>query len=344
MPGGGVGEHGEMSDAIEAVIDALPGRETLCGAVRISSDGEPLFERAYGHASLQLGVANTLSTRFHIGSVTKMFIAAAVLRLSGDGLLSLRAHPADYVPQLAGLHPAITLHHLLSHTAGLDDIYEAPDLRVEMAALAARGEPLLDYLAASAASGEPGGPWRYSSTGFLLLAYVVEKIRGVSFGQVIDELFQTPLGLADTGPDDPRLVNPGRAQGQISTSKGWRNAQNDALANIDAPREFYSTVKDLDRWATAMQRGEVLDQETLALAFTRHADVGGWGGLDPKCGYGYGWFLEDGVRWISGMTAGFRAALWQYPDKRLNVVMLWNNERINSHAIMGSLRPILLRQ
>lgn len=333
-----------MSEAIEAMIDGLPGREVLCGAIRISCDGEPLFERAYGHASLQLGVANTLSTRFHVGSVTKMFIAAAVLRLSRDGLLSLQSHPSAYVPELARLHPAVTLHHLLSHTAGLADLYEVPNLRVEMAALVARGERLLDYLAALPASDAPGALWRYSSTGYLLLAYVVESARGAPFAQVLEELFWTPLGLADTGPDKPQLVNPGRALGQISTSLGWRNAQNDALAEIDAPRELYSTVEDLDRWATAMRRGEVLDEEALALAFTRHANVGGWAGLDPKCDYGYGWFLEDGVRWISGMTAGFRAALWQYPDERLNVVMLWNNERINSHAIMGSLRPLLLRR
>ena len=333
-----------MSEVIEAVIDGLPGRKELSGAIRISCDGEPIFERAYGHASLQLGVANTISTRFHVGSVTKVFIAAAVLRLSRDGLISLQSHPSAYVPELARLHPALTVHHMLSHTAGLADIYEVPSLRAEVAGLVARGERLLDYLTALPTPDAPGARWRYSSTGFLLLAYVVESVRGAPFAQVVDELFRTPLGLAHTGPDNPQLVNPGRALGQISTSNGWRNAQNDALAEIEGPREFYSTVEDLDHWATALRRGEVLDEEALTLAFTRHANVGGWAGLDPKCDYGYGWFLEDGVRWVSGRTAGFRAALWQYPDERLNVVMLWNNERINSHAIMSSLRPILLGQ
>jgi CubicO group peptidase (beta-lactamase class C family) len=59
-------------------------------------------------------------------------------------------------------------------------------------------------------------------------------------------------------------------------------------------------------------------------------------------GYGYGWFLGPGYRWIGGMTAGFRTAMWQYPAERLNVVMLWNNERIHSQHLFTTLRPILL--
>jgi CubicO group peptidase (beta-lactamase class C family) len=331
-----------LAEAISAAIDAHEGRHALCGALRISRDGEPLFERAYGDASVQLGVPNALTTRFHIASMTKMFIAAATLRLVQDGRLSLQAHPADYVPELSPLAPGVTLHHLLSHTAGLADVYDVPGVRLEILALKARGGRLLDYLAAQPPLRPPGAGWRYSSSGFLILAYVVQAAAGAPFAQVADDLLLRPLGLADTGPDDPFVVNPGRATGQIATANGWRNAPLDDLAEIDGPREFYSTVGDIDRWATALGQGRVLDPARLALMLTPHARVGDFGGFDPATQYGYGWFLGQGFRFIGGMTPGFRSTLWQHPHERLNVVMLWNNEAVDSGALMRALRPILL--
>src|SRR4030095_13355047 len=135
-----------ITQALDAAIDAYRGRPTLCGAIRISRDGDVLFERAYGTASLQLGVGNTPESRFHIASMTKMFTAAAVVRLSQEGQLSLQDHPSVYVPELSCLDPGVTIHHLLCHTAGLADVYALPNLRAEIAALAARKGRLLDFL------------------------------------------------------------------------------------------------------------------------------------------------------------------------------------------------------
>jgi len=331
-----------ITEALEAAIDAYRGRPTLCGAIRISRDGRVLFERAYGAASLQLGVANTLESRFHIASMTKMLIAAAVVRLSLEGRLSLQDHPSVYVPEMSQLDPGVTLHHLLCHTAGLADVYDVPNLRWEIGALVVRKGRLLDYLAALPSLHPPGERWRYSSTGFLFLAYVVEQAAGAPFAKVMSDLFLSPLGLANTGTDNPFLVNPGRATGQLATSTGWRNAPNDALAEIEGPREFYSTVGDLDHWATALQRGEILSEAGMALSFTPYATVGPGFDFDPNLRYGYGWFLGDRFRWIGGMTGGFRSAMWQYAQERLNVTMLWNNERIDSHGLFAVLRPILL--
>jgi CubicO group peptidase (beta-lactamase class C family) len=155
-------------------------------------------------------------------------------------------------------------------------------------------------------------------------------------------VFLQPLGLSDTGPDDPFQVNPGRASGQNGKDGVWRNTGLDGLAEVDMPRELYSTVGDIDRWACALLDGKVLDEAGLGLSFTPYARIGAWGGLDPNLGYGYGWFLGPGYRWIGGMTAGFRSAIWQFPAERLNVVMLWNNERVDSHSLFTAVRPILL--
>jgi CubicO group peptidase (beta-lactamase class C family) len=333
-----------IAEDLEAAIKAYPGHANLCGVIRISRAGRVLFERAYGCASVQLGVDNRPDTRFHIASMTKMFIAAAVVRLAGEGVLSLRAHPSAYVPALAALDRRITLHHLLSHTSGLADVYDQPDLRLDMLKLATGKGRLFDYLIALPQLFAPGERWAYSTTGFLVLAYVVEQVGGQPFDAAVGEMFLDRLGMRDTGPDDPFRVNPRRAMGQIGRDGVWRKAGSDRLAEVDGPKEFYSTAADIDRWATAMLDGEVLDDAGLDLTFSPHARVAPGSGFDPALSYGYGWFLGDRFRWIGGMTAGFRSAMWQYPDERLNVIMLWNNERIDSHRLFGTLQPILLGQ
>ncbi|HLK25059.1 MAG TPA: serine hydrolase domain-containing protein, partial [Caulobacteraceae bacterium] len=332
----------DLAGRIAALIDADPARANLSGAIRISRDGVVLFERAYGQASVQLGVANALSTRFAIASVTKAFIAAVVLRLADEGLLALDQHPGAYLAELARLDRRITLHHLLTHTAGVADVYGVPDLRLKMAKLKAEGGRLLDYLAALPPPHAPGQRWSYSSTGFLLLAYLAEAAGGQPFAQLLNERLLDPLGLADTGPDDPVLVNPGRASGHAMSAGAWRNASNDALAEIEGPRELYSTVGDLDRWCGAILSGEALSQAAAALSFSPHAHVGPGSDFDPTLAYGYGWFLGPDYRFVGGVTAGFRAAVWQHPAERLNVLMLWNNEPINSHRLWRSLTPVVL--
>lgn len=326
---------------LDEAIEAYPDRAHLCGAIRVSRGGEVLLNRAYGKASVQFGVDNKTSTRFHIASVTKMFVSAAVIRLVGDGRLSLKEHPSAYLPALSVLDRRITLHHLLSHTSGLADVYDRPDLRIDMASLAKRGESLLNYLTALPQLFDPGARWSYSSTGFLLLAYLLEAVAGAPFDALIRDLFLARLGMQDTGPDDPFRINPGRATGQIASDGAWQNARNDELAEIDAPREFYSTVGDLDRFGCAILAGEVLDESGLALTFTPHARIGPGSDFDSSLSYGYGWFLGEDHRMIGGMTPGFRAQMWQFPAELLNVVMLWNNERVDSGALFTTLRPIL---
>jgi CubicO group peptidase (beta-lactamase class C family) len=128
------------------VFEQLEKEYRFSGTILVSQDGEVVFEKAYGFASRQLNVPNMLETKFHIASVTKMFIAMAALILSEQGRISLHEKPAAYVPELAALDQDITLHHLLSHTSGLQDIYDVPNLRFVMHKLKVEQGDLLSYL------------------------------------------------------------------------------------------------------------------------------------------------------------------------------------------------------
>ncbi len=318
------------------VFEQLEKDHSFSGAILVSQAGEVLFEKAYGFASRQLNVPNVLETKFHIASVTKMFIAMAALILFEQGLIELHERPAAYLPELAVLDKDITLHHLLSHTSGLRDIYEVKNLRFEMSKLKNEQGDLLSYLAKQPQLFRPGEGWSYSSTGFILMGYLMENVTGLSFAELMKRYVLTPLSMTNTGLDLPRRINPGRAYGHTIENGQFVNADNDKLSAFEGPGELYSTVKDLKKWCDAMFDCPLVSPQTLRLMFTPHGQV------EPSFHYGYGWFLAPRFRMHGGGTPGFLSQMRQYPEQKVSIMLLFNSDQISIKTIFGAVEPLIV--
>ena len=109
-------------------MESLDAQASFSGAVLLAQDGETLFEGAYGQADRALGIPNQVGTKFNLGSMDKMFTAIAILQLVEKGQLSLDDTVADLLPEYPNEQVAltVTVHHLLTHTAGLGDWSESP--------------------------------------------------------------------------------------------------------------------------------------------------------------------------------------------------------------------------
>ncbi len=157
--------------AIDALMrdytGAVPG-----AALLVVRDGEAIASRGFGLADLDRGIAVTPSTSFRLASVTKQFTAAAILLLAQDGRLALDDRARRWLPELPVETDRVTLCHLLNHTSGLIDYEDvmAPDTTVPL-----RDADVLRLLAAQHRTYfEPGSNWRYSNSGYTLLALIVE--------------------------------------------------------------------------------------------------------------------------------------------------------------------------
>ena len=318
------------------VLDQLEKDHLFSGAILIAQDGDVLFEKAYGFASWQLNVPNVLDTKFHIASVTKMFVAMAMLILFEQGLIDLHEKPSVYLPELAALDKDITLHHLLSHTSGLQDIYDVPHLRFEMSKLKIENGDLLSYLVKLPQQFRPGERWSYSSTGLILMGYLMERVTGLSFDELMKRLVLTPLSMINTGLDLPRRINPGRAYGHVVVNGQWLNAANDRLSEFEAPGELYSTVRDLKKWCDAMFDCPLVSPQTLALMFSPYEQV------DASIHYGYGWFLAPQFRMHGGGTPGFQSLIKQYPAQKASIILLFNSDHINVPTILKAIEPLIM--
>jgi CubicO group peptidase (beta-lactamase class C family) len=321
---------------LASLFEGLERDRGFSGSVLVSQNRQVLFEGAYGFASRQLSVPNTLATRFHIASLTKMFIAMAALILGEEGRIALDDRPVKYMPALSFLDERITLHHLLCHTSGLRDVYEAPKKHFAAREAKNNGMDLLAYLATQPQTFAPGERWSYSSTGYLMVAYVLERVTGATFEALMRDLVLAPLAMTNTGVDRPHRVNPGRAYGHTIIDGQLANAGNDALSPFqEGPAELYSTVGDLKLWCDAMFACPLVSPDTLAQMFVSHAAI------DAEHAYGYGWFLAPGVRYHGGGTPGFLSRITQYPEQELSLVLLLNTNHLDPDPILKEMASLL---
>lgn len=272
----------------------------------------------------------TASTRFQIASVTKMFTAAAALSLRDQGTLDLHAPLATWVPYTNTTQPfgqAITLHHLLTHTAGYATEwpqgtywpYEIPDLFVNNA-----DEPLW---------APPGETWLYSNLGFSLAGLVIQEAAGADFRDVVEQRIFVPAGLTGASMHADQVASQG--------SFAYGHSEDPTYPNPVPPTGAYfadtaygpmggawMSVEDLARWGLAhlARSPAVLSQAAWTDLRALHSKTL-WG---PAEYYGYGVFIddlgEDAVLSHGGGTVGFSAQWQLVPERGFGVFFLTNCE------------------
>ncbi|MFH7245790.1 MAG: serine hydrolase [Spirulina sp.] len=328
---------------MEAFLQAHTDHRQFMGSVMVVRDGETLLNLGYGMADLSQEVPNTPQTRFRMGSLTKQFTAAAILQLQERGMLDVQAPVKTYLPDYP--NDTITLHHLLTHTAGLPNLTSTPEYFDWMQRPATLGE-LIARFRDLPLEFEPGSQHRYSNSGYILLTQVLETVSGQSYGDYIQDNLLTPLGLDNTGYE-PSAV-PGLAQGYRGTMRDYQTVP---VANPTAAQGaggLYSTVGDLVRWNQALFRGSpedraVLSEATVAAMTAPQASLG-IPGL-PHLAYGYGLGIDTSASpriAHGGGISGFVSSLLYLPNQDATIVVLSNVESINPEQISAGLASILL--
>ncbi|HEY9879452.1 MAG TPA: serine hydrolase [Leptolyngbyaceae cyanobacterium] len=334
-----------LAAEMDAFVQAHADHQQFMGTVLVVCDGETVLGRAYGLADLEQQIPHTLDTRFPIGSVTKQFTAAAILQLQDRGLLNVQAPVATYLPDYP--NDTITLHHLLTHTAGLPNLTSTPDYfewmqqPATLDALIARFRDLpLEF--------EPGSQYRYSNSGYVLLSQVIETVSGQSYGDYIQDNLLTPLGMENTGYNKPSSV-PGLAQGYRGNPRDYQSVPSTHPTTAQGAGGLHSTVGDLARWNQALfgevpGDREILSQQAIAAMTTPQVSLGS--AEAPEIDYGYGLVInnqsENRLIGHGGGISGFVTSLLYLPDQDTTIAVLSNVESINPEQISAGLAAILL--
>ncbi|MGJ7904377.1 serine hydrolase domain-containing protein [Lysobacter sp. 1R34A] len=305
-------------------VDALMRDYTGDGpgaSLLVLHDGRPIVRRGYGRAVVEDGTAATPRTNYRLASVSKQFTAAAVLLLAEDGKLGLDDPIKRWLPSLPKAADAITIRQLLSHTSGLIDYEDVMPPEFDD-----RDRQMHDRDVLRVLEGQdrtyfaPGQAYRYSNSGYALLALTVEKASGRSFAGFLRERIFLPLGMRDTVAYERGVSEVAhRAYGYSFESGRWTRTDQSPTSAVLGDGGIYSSIDDLARWDAAWYDDRLLSGASRHLAFSAHTPTD-----LAEVAYGYGWRITGETLWHSGESIGFRNVIVRYPQRRLSVVLLSN--------------------
>ena len=310
---------------VDSVATAAVAEHRTAGvSIAVVRSGRPVLAKGYGFADLENDVPATPETVYRIGSITKQFTSAAIMRLVEQGKLSLDDTLQKFLPSVPSQGNRVTVRHLLNHTSGIRSYTSlgpkwqrvmrldlAPDSMVALFA----GEPF-DFA--------PGSAYRYNNSGYFLLGVIIERLSGKPYGQHLQDEFFTPLGLRNTVYCDQAPLIKRRAQGYTPRPGGqFVNAEPLSMTQPYAAGSLCSTVTDLATWALALSSGKVVSPASYALMTTPGTLNDG---KPITYGFGLGTGVLGGHRQVShnGGINGFVSELHHYPDDSLVTVVLTN--------------------
>ncbi len=311
-----------LSEQIDHYMQRIAARG-FSGALLVAKGNKVVLAKGYGLSDRERNLPVTQRTVFTVGSITKQFTATAVLKLQEQGKLNVHDPLTRYFPNVPPDKAAMTLHHLLTHTAGFPDAigddFEPID-REEFVSLALR-TPLLF---------PPGQRYHYSNVGYSLLGALIEQLSGQSYEQFLREWLFLPAGMTDTGYvlprwEEERLAHGYRGRRDWGTLRDRPWASDGPYWHLRANGGILSTVTDLYKWHVALEGGRILPDTLRQLLYRPYVREG----PEADSFYGYGWALfttPRGTRLVAhnGGNGIFSADFLRFLDENVVVICLGN--------------------
>ena len=328
----------QIATEIETYMKSAVEFERFSGSILVARDGRPIVSKGYGMANYEHDVPNTPKTVFRLASVTKQFTAASIMMLQERGKLNVNDPFCKYLTDCPAQWQPITIRQLLTMTSGIPGANA-----MELGPLRGLPVPWDQWLEATKKKSlefVPGESFKYANTGYTLLGFIIERVSGKTYGEFLQENIFAPLGMTQSGYEDPRRIIKYRAT-------GYRYLPGEPIANVPyaemvglyAAGGIYSTTEDLLLWDQALYTDKLLSRKSLDEMFTPYKD------MIPGKGYGYGLWTtrKHGRQEIAhgGNLAGFITYISRFPSERVTVIVLSNNGRGSSGKISTVLSAIV---
>ncbi len=306
----------------------------------VIKNGQPIVNKGYGLANVEHNVPVTSETAIRIGSVSKQFLATAIIKLLQDGKLSIEDPVHKYFPDAPETWRPITIKNLMSHTAGLksegsayDNFKIQPDSNIIKSAYK---EPLVF---------RPSEKYQYSNLGYFMLADIIKQVSGKPWQDYVQETLFIPAGMNNTYANDFYKIIPNRADGYWHKKDTLLNAT--ASFALRPSGGFISTSTDMIKWEKTMREKQIIlkneNWEKLWQPFIKTTDK-----IDSKHHYGFGWVIDEynGHKLIyhSGANSGFRCVISRFVNDDFSIIILTNTDEADPKVIANTLADYYFRQ
>ena len=293
--------------------------------IAVSHRGTVIYSEAFGVTDRENATAATTRSVMQIGSITKQFTAAAILRLAERGAVKLDDRIEKFVPEFDPRGRTITLRHLLTHTSGLardwydpDDWYSPAGPPVPSLAYPVPRELAIANINKQPFGFTPGSKWSYSNAGYMLLGFAIESITGKQYAEYVHQELALPLGLIDTGVCGMHNLPRPEGYGVFPDGKLLRLPAGHPSAFL-ASGSLCSTAFDLARWSHLLASGNVMLPASFATMTTP---------VSKTVTYGFGVDLKnvEGQPAVShgGAVEGYLSFLLYFPQRDIGVAVITN--------------------
>ena len=290
---------------------------------------------AHGLANVEAWRAPTANTIYEIGSITKQFTSAAIMKLVEQGRVRLDDDLSKYVPQFPLQGKKVSIRELLNHTSGIHSYTSSPSWQKTWNDVLSP-DAIIKFVASDTFDFAPGSAYRYNNTGYVLLGMVIEKASGQKYAKYLDTQFFKPLGLKQTSYCPSHTSDPAFALGYSKGPNGTVRAQFLDLSHPFSAGALCSTVGDLAKWQRALDGGKVVSPASYALMSTADTLNNG-----RKINYGFGLVpgMFNGHKTIShtGGINGFATAATYVPDDSLSIVVFTNYDAQSPQGLVQNL-------
>lgn len=343
-----------LANRIDSIVEDVRKARSIPGvSVAVVHGRDTIVLKGYGYANLENDVPATPQSVYQIASVSKQFTAVGILKLVERGKVSLDDRLTKYVPDHVTNGRPVTIHHLLTHTHGMQD-YNRPETLDEWT------RPLTHTRFLELMKDQPfdfplGERYLYRNTGFYFAGMIIEQmsgdgrgsgggggsILGKPYGEALREMIFDPLGMTSTSECGNTPLIKHRAQGYALNNGEIEHTMLLDMTWPFAVGSLCSSVIDLLKWQDGLHGGRVLSPELYEQMITPATLNDG-----SKTEYGYGVGISDrqGHRVIShsGGTVGYSSFLSHYPDDRLTIVILTNLQGDNMGALELQIARVVL--
>ncbi|WP_316839016.1 serine hydrolase domain-containing protein [Pedobacter gandavensis] len=320
---------------LDQTLKRLAQKDVFSGVVLLAKGDRILYESASGSAIKEAGIKNTLTTKFNLGSMNKMFTAVGIMQLVEQGKINLNDSVSKFLDSTwlpTALADQIKVSHLLNHSAGVGDFFNEKFLESPVAQFRTL-EGYKPFVKVSNLEFEPGTSWAYSNSGMLLLGAIIEKISGQNYFDYVQENIYKPAGMEDSalrtfGGKEPGVPNPDggtkthQAVGYLPKIDGsYETVSNSAFTTSSPAGGGYSTIADLHKFGVALLSDKLLRGSSKDKMFKDE--------LGKSYGYGFqlSGSVEKQVVGHAGGAPGVNAVTYIFPDSKYVIVVLSNYDR-----------------
>ncbi len=324
-------DESRLIEEVDEYMSAWVENGKFNGSLLIARKDSVLYNKSFGYAHREFKVANTKSTKYLIGSITKTFTAYGILLLEQQGKLSLSDKLLKYLPEFPNAE-RVSIHQLLTHRSGITDYHQFKGWE-ENGMLNPSPQSTLSTLLSKPSIFEPGEKFSYTNSGYIILGLIIEQVSGLSFRAYIESYITERLGLANTGVASNVSLIENLASGYRTTPRETIKPTHINYRQPYASGNMYSTPFDLWKFTQAVVRSKLLPPEKTDLIFNIEEN------------YGYGW----GIRNFNGIKAyghfgamnGFVGGLTYIPQGEYFICFLTNDDNTPKYTITDDLVKIV---